>query len=469
MKSLTSDETEIIFSMVEKLTGTHQKGHFRKDILISNVEKRMSDLNLVSLAHYLELVAQDNDELKRFISSLTIHTTSWFRERKHFDKLELHFGNGFRQTHVKVLCVACSTGQEAYSMAFVLEGLRELGLILDYTITACDIDPMVVQNAKKAHYSLHEWNQVLAKYQRLCVKHENELYFSPNQNIMKRCHFQKEDLRGLGKKLPPGQFHLLMCRNVLIYFHPSDIPGIVKIFESLLIEKGILCLGHNEMLEAKSYPQLSKLTNSMYTLVPKSEDGPALFSPDVVLLGASTGGTTALVQLLQNMPKGTPPVIVVQHINESFAGDFSMRLAKSSGLKLWDRSYPAPLLDNTLYMARESTHIVLVKKSGKVLVELSDAPAMNRHRPSVDALFRSAVGLPIRCMALLLTGMGEDGAYGLELLKRDGSYTMAQDEDSSTVFGMPKSAIERGATCAVGNIASLRSKLLESIHLNRAS
>ncbi|HYX34366.1 MAG TPA: chemotaxis protein CheB [Oligoflexus sp.] len=460
---LNTNDIETIYVLAEKLTGSHQHGRYRKDILVSNVERRMGELNLADLNQYLRIVATESMELQRLISSLTIHTTSWFRENAHFEELAQKFSMSYENQKISIVIAACSTGQETYSLGLVLESLRELGRIADYELISNDIDSLVVLHAKAAQYASSELNQIPTVYHRFLVKNDKTKTFTVSNQITRRCRFLTCDLRDLKKKLQKHSFHLVLCRNVLIYFHSSDIPDIIDGFDQLLIAQGYICLGTNELIDIRQYPQLEKSRNSLYRKKEAEARDHALFHPDVLLFGASTGGTSALLEILADMPSHAAPVVVVQHINEHFAADFARRLAEVSKLKLYEESYPAPLLKGHLYMSLTTKHITLKRQGRNVKVELIASPAVNRHIPSVDVLFQSTTGLPLKIMATLLTGMGVDGAAGLDMLKKQGAYTMAQDEDSCTVYGMPRSAIDRGAACLVGDLKTIRRIMLKAL------
>jgi two-component system chemotaxis response regulator CheB len=193
-----------------------------------------------------------------------------------------------------------------------------------------------------------------------------------------------------------------------------------------------------------------------------------LFKPELILLGASTGGTEALAQLLKNWPRESPPVVVVQHIGHNFSEAFAQRLAIVSGLKLGDIRNGEPLETDHIYLSLGDYHIGLQKQKTLIALTVSQSPQVSGHRPSVDFMFRSAALFKGRIVAALLTGMGKDGARGLLELKSNGAYCIAQDEESSVVFGMPKEAIRLGASDFVGNIQDIRAKLHEMIKINQS-
>ncbi|MCA2961066.1 MAG: response regulator [Silvanigrellales bacterium] len=180
------------------------------------------------------------------------------------------------------------------------------------------------------------------------------------------------------------------------------------------------------------------------------------YRPEAFVIGASTGGTEALMRLLQNCPKGMPPVVVVQHISHAFAQAFAERLARVSGLRLVPFETGTPLEPGTLALSTRDEHITLVKRAGTLVVGTSSAAPAASHRPSVDVLFQSCIAARARVVGILLTGMGRDGAQGLKALHDRGLFTCCQDEESSVVYGMPKEAIQLGGASFIGDLDEIR-------------
>lgn len=186
------------------------------------------------------------------------------------------------------------------------------------------------------------------------------------------------------------------------------------------------------------------------------------FKPEVILIGASTGGPEAIAKLIAQFPKPCLPIIVVQHISHEFSNAFGQRLSHVSGLGFGEIEPSQSLMRNTIYLAKGDYHITLKKISGQIFIETDNSVKVNGHRPSVDKLFNSCANLDIQTISVLLTGMGADGAEGLlHLAKTNKTYTIAQDKESSVVFGMPKKAIELNAANAVGNLFEIRNKIIE--------
>jgi two-component system chemotaxis response regulator CheB len=181
----------------------------------------------------------------------------------------------------------------------------------------------------------------------------------------------------------------------------------------------------------------------------------------VVALGASTGGTEALRTILEAMPPDAPGLLVVQHMPEGFTRAFAERLDRSCRIEVKEAADGDRVLEGRALIAPGQRHLILRRSGGHYAVEVGDGPLVSRHRPSVDVLFRSvAEAAGPNAVGAILTGMGDDGAAGLLEMKRAGAITLAQDEASSVVFGMPKAAIERGGVDEVVSLDGMAALLL---------
>jgi two-component system chemotaxis response regulator CheB len=166
----------------------------------------------------------------------------------------------------------------------------------------------------------------------------------------------------------------------------------------------------------------------------------------VVALGASTGGTEALREVLQGMPPDAPGILVTQHMPQGFTAAFADHLDDVCKIEVREARDGDRIRPGLALIAPGNRHLRVVRRGSELVAELSDGPPVSRHRPSVDVLFRSvAQAAGPQAVGVLLTGMGADGAEGLLEMKRAGAATIAQDEATCIVFGMPKEAIDRGA------------------------
>jgi len=170
----------------------------------------------------------------------------------------------------------------------------------------------------------------------------------------------------------------------------------------------------------------------------------------IIAIGASTGGTEALREVLEALPATSPGIVIVQHMPEKFTHAFARRLDSLCPMSVKEAETGDQVVQGRVLIAPGNQHMALRRTGSRYTVEILDGPHVSRHRPSVDVLFRSvAQGAGRNAMGIILTGMGDDGARGLSEMRAAGAYTVAQDEDSSIVFGMPKEAIQRGAAMRV--------------------
>lgn len=178
-------------------------------------------------------------------------------------------------------------------------------------------------------------------------------------------------------------------------------------------------------------------------ILPRATHAMAETTEKVVMIGASTGGTEALKVLLEGLPADSPGIVIVQHMPELFTRAFAARLDGSCAITVKEAECNDTVLRGRALIAPGNHHLLLKRSGARYHVEVKDGPLVCRHRPSVDVLFRSAARYAGRnAVGVILTGMGDDGARGMLEMKEAGAVTIAQDEASSIVFGMPKEAIK---------------------------
>jgi two-component system chemotaxis response regulator CheB len=184
----------------------------------------------------------------------------------------------------------------------------------------------------------------------------------------------------------------------------------------------------------------------------------------VVAIGASTGGTVALQSVLEVMPANCPGTIITQHMPEIFTNSFANRLKTNTSLDVREAADGDPVMPGTVLIAPGNHHLLLRRSGARYYVNVKDGPRINHHRPSVDVMFRSVARAAGRnSVGVILTGMGNDGAKGLLEMKQAGAPTIAQDEASCVVFGMPKVAIDLGAVDKVVPLADVPRTILDSV------
>ncbi|AIX50974.1 MULTISPECIES: protein-glutamate methylesterase/protein-glutamine glutaminase [Pantoea] len=197
--------------------------------------------------------------------------------------------------------------------------------------------------------------------------------------------------------------------------------------------------------------------------------GPLLSSEKLIAIGSSTGGTEAIRHVLQPLPATSPALLITQHMPPGFTRSFAERLNKLCQITVKEAEDGERILPGHAYIAPGAMHMELGRSGANYVVKLNDGPPVNRHKPSVDVLFRSvAVNAGRNAVGVILTGMGNDGAAGMLEMHRAGAWTIAQDEASCVVFGMPREAIAMGGTSEVVDLGHISQHMLAKISAGQA-
>ena len=184
----------------------------------------------------------------------------------------------------------------------------------------------------------------------------------------------------------------------------------------------------------------------------------------IVFVGASTGGTEAVKTFLSGIPENCPPILIVQHMPESFTGSFAARLNGLCLPKVIEAKGGEVVVPGTVYVAPGHSHLAIRRSGAGYLTELLKTAPVNRHRPSVDVLFDSAAeSVGRNAIGVILTGMGKDGAQGLLRMRKAGARTFGQDEGSCVVYGMPREAALIGAVDEVVSLNELSKRVLAAL------
>jgi two-component system chemotaxis response regulator CheB len=203
-----------------------------------------------------------------------------------------------------------------------------------------------------------------------------------------------------------------------------------------------------------------KLTADAVITKPKSK-AMIQTTEKVVAIGASTGGTEALRTFLERFPPDGPAMVIVQHMPEHFTASFAKRLDSLCRISVKEAADNDTVIRGRALIAPGNRHLLLKRSGARYYVEVKEGPLVSRHRPSVDVLFRSAARYAGKnSMGVIMTGMGDDGAKGISEMKEAGATTIAQDEKSCVVFGMPKEAIKLGVIDKVVSLDNLAGEVL---------
>lgn len=188
---------------------------------------------------------------------------------------------------------------------------------------------------------------------------------------------------------------------------------------------------------------------------------PLLSTEKLIIIGASTGGTEAIREVLQPLPPDSPAVLIAQHMPAGFTRSFAQRLDGLCRINVKEAEHGERVLPGYAYIAPGGFHLSLGRSGANYVAHLDQEPPVNRHRPSIDVLFDSAAKYAGKnAIGIILTGMGKDGAEGLLRMKRAGAHTLAQDEASCVVFGMPREAIALGAVDDVSPLSEVSRRVL---------
>ncbi|MEX3937479.1 chemotaxis response regulator protein-glutamate methylesterase [Paraburkholderia phymatum] len=190
-------------------------------------------------------------------------------------------------------------------------------------------------------------------------------------------------------------------------------------------------------------------------------NNPLVSTEKLIIVGASTGGTEAIREVLMPLPPDAPAVLIAQHMPPGFTKSFAQRLNGLCRITVKEAEHGERVLPGHAYIAPGHAHLLLARSGANYIAHLSDDPPVNRHRPSVDVLFRSAaLHAGKNAVGVILTGMGRDGAAGLLDMRKTGAYTLAQDEASCIVFGMPREAIAMGAADEIAPLSEMSRRVM---------
>jgi len=184
----------------------------------------------------------------------------------------------------------------------------------------------------------------------------------------------------------------------------------------------------------------------------------------LIAIGASTGGTEAIREILRAMPEDSPGIVIVQHMPVGFTAAFAEHLNHTCKIEVREAVDGDRIVRGVALVARGDRHLLIKRHAFELVAELSDAPPVSRHRPSVNVLFHSVASVAgPAALGVILTGMGDDGADGLLAMRKAGASTIAQDENTSVVFGMPKEVIDRGAVEVVLPLSRIAAGILQRV------
>jgi two-component system, chemotaxis family, protein-glutamate methylesterase/glutaminase len=186
----------------------------------------------------------------------------------------------------------------------------------------------------------------------------------------------------------------------------------------------------------------------------------------IIAIGASTGGTEAIKAVLTEMPIDSPGIVITQHMPPGFTTSFAKRLDSLCRITVLEAQGGERIVPGHAYLAPGDKHLTVIRCGADYRIDLSDGPLVSGHKPSVDVMFQSvAESVASNALAVILTGMGKDGALGIRSIAEQGGFTLAQDEASSLIFGMPHEAIKTGCVKQIVPLTDISHRLIEVLNL----
>lgn len=403
--------------------------------------------------------------------AITTHHTYFLREKDHFDIFRDHTLPWLEKTaapdrDLRVWCAASSTGEEPYTLAMLMADYFALKGEWEKTLLATDVSQDVLDHAARGRYAKEAVAGLPPNWQRLYFRRLENGDGQVVESLRRSVLFRPFNL--MTAVFPFRKtFHVIFCRNVMIYFDQQRRTDLVRKFYEGLCPGGWLFIGHAETITQDMAP-FEFYEPSVYR---KPQDAPPVLGPrdksglpvrtavmpqapvttpvasplQLIAIGASTGGTEALSQLLKGLAPPLPPIVIVQHIPPHFSRLFAARLNEEGRLTVKEAEDGDRLEQDHVYIAPGDKHLRVRKLGGMMLLSCVAGPLVNGHCPSVDVMFRSVVPLKDRALGVILTGMGNDGAEGLLAMREAGAVTLGQDEATSVVYGMPRAAFLNGA------------------------
>jgi len=249
------------------------------------------------------------------------------------------------------------------------------------------------------------------------------------------------------------------CQTALACLEAGAVDVVCKPGESYSV--GEMTETIAELIRGAAKVNLNRLASRCGSPAPAKripQDGSAMLATTrkVVAIGSSTGGTEALRRVLMPLPKNCPGIIMAQHMPPGFTASFAERLDDLCEIEVKEAEDGDAVLPGRALLAPGERHLQLARSGAKYFVKVTDGPRVCRHKPSVEVLFETTAKVAgANAMGIIMTGMGYDGADGMVMMREAGAYTIAQDEASCVVFGMPKEAIERGGACQISPLDSI--------------
>ncbi|MDZ4677519.1 MAG: chemotaxis response regulator protein-glutamate methylesterase [Oligoflexia bacterium] len=355
-----------------------------------------------------------------------------------------------------------------------------------------ETDPIHLDTHKKIKVLIVDDSKVIRKILREILSTDNEIHIVGETGHPLQVESMLQELKPDVMTL---DIHMPEMNGVTLIeklFQKTPIPTVLV--SSLSMEDGDLVLralrlGAVDYIQKPSWNELREITPliiekvkaaSKVIVAKKTPPNIEIKNSDKIIsdldksliigIGASTGGTRAIEHILAQLPKDIPPIVIVQHIPTLFSDAFAKHLNRICSFEVKEATDRDEIIHNRVLIAPGGKQMSVIKSAGTFRVHITNDPPVNRHQPSVDVLFSSLAHIVGKqALGIILTGMGSDGAAGLLEMRKAGSFTIAEDESSCIVFGMPRAAITKGAVVQVCPLNEIVQLLLEKFSTNKKS
>jgi chemotaxis protein methyltransferase CheR len=413
-----------------------------------------------SISEMIPLLLNNESFFEKLVKEFSITVTELFRDPFVYHKLsESVFASLKTYPFIKIWHAGCATGEEVYSLAILL---KEKGLYDHSRIYATDFNDEALEVAKQGIYSIDNVKQYTTNYQKAGGSHSFSEYYnaqydsvSIDKSLKKNITFANHNLVTDGVF---GEMHLILCRNVLIYFDNVLQNRVLNLIHDSLVNSGFLCIGKMESLlfsDVEKKFDLIEDKEKIYQKKSLKKDNKSFIRKyEAIVIGVSAGGLNAMFEIFSALKNDLQiPIIVTQHLHPFEDRGLPEILNTRSHVKVVTADDNMKIIPNRIFICPPDHHL-LIKENN--FFTLSKEAKVNHSRPSIDLMFKSAShAFSGRIVGIVLTGANNDGADGIKTIKQKGGYTIAQDPETAEFNAMPLSAIETGMVDKILNLKEI--------------
>jgi chemotaxis protein methyltransferase CheR len=434
----------------------------------ASVERRAKQFSIRngynSVSEMIPLLLNNEPFFEKLVKEFSITVTELFRDPFVYNKLsEGVFTSLKTYPFIRIWHAGCATGEEVYSLAILL---KEKGLYEHSRIYATDFNDEALEVARQGIYKIDNVKQYTTNYQKAGGSHSFSEYYNAKYDSVSIDKSLKKNITFANHNLVTdgifGEMHLILCRNVLIYFDNVLQNRVLNLIHDSLVNGGFLCIGKMESLLFSDVEKKFNLIEDKEKIYQKkflktkskSLDHSIVREFDAVVIGVSAGGLKALIELFSGLRNDLQiPIIVTQHLHPLEDRGLAEILNTKSRVKVVTADDNLKIVPNRIFVGPPDHHL-LINENG--CFSLSKEAKVNHSRPSIDLMFRSAsLAFGGRIVGIILTGANDDGADGIKTIRQKGGYTIAQDPETAEFKAMPLAAIETGMVDKILNLKEI--------------